>query len=127
MCVSGGKECLFLGKFGVLCFLETSVLRFALLYYYRRIYVAKIKKSNFYLNIPYKVLQKSLLLMKYTIHQRESAKLRGLRGLVGRVGRKFAWVTWVAWVYKILAWVEWVGVFAWVAWVHEIVLLKRHY
>ena len=29
-------QCLFFGKFGVLCFLETPVLRFALLPYYRR-------------------------------------------------------------------------------------------
>ena len=38
MCVyvSGGKKCSFFGKFGVLCFLETPVLRFALLPYYRR-------------------------------------------------------------------------------------------
>ena len=31
-----GKKCSFFGKFGVLCFLETPVLRFALLPYYRR-------------------------------------------------------------------------------------------
>ena len=37
VCVSGGKECSFFGKFGMLCFLETPVLRFALLPYYRRI------------------------------------------------------------------------------------------
>ena len=36
VCVSGGKNCSFFGKFGVLCFLETLVLRFALLPYYRR-------------------------------------------------------------------------------------------
>ena len=36
VCVSGGKKCLFFGKFGVLCFLETPVLRFSLLAYYRR-------------------------------------------------------------------------------------------
>ena len=35
VCISGGKNCSFLGKFGVLCFLETPVLRFALLPYYR--------------------------------------------------------------------------------------------
>ena len=35
--VSGSKNCSFFGKFGVLCFLETSVLRFTLLPYYRRI------------------------------------------------------------------------------------------
>ena len=36
MCVSGDKKCYFFGKFGVLCILETPVLRFALLVYYRR-------------------------------------------------------------------------------------------
>ena len=34
-CVIGGKKCSFFGKFGVL-FLETPVLRFALLPYYRQ-------------------------------------------------------------------------------------------
>ena len=34
--VSGGKKCSFFGKFGVLCFLETPVLRSAVLPYYRR-------------------------------------------------------------------------------------------
>ena len=33
----GGKKCLLLGKFSVLCFLVTPVLRFALLPYCRRI------------------------------------------------------------------------------------------
>ena len=33
----GVKKCSFFGKFGVLCFLEIPVLRFALLPYYRRI------------------------------------------------------------------------------------------
>ena len=32
------KKCLFFGKFGVLCFLETPVLRFALLAYYRHLF-----------------------------------------------------------------------------------------
>ena len=36
VCVSEGKKCLFFVKFGVLCFLETPVLRFALLPYYRQ-------------------------------------------------------------------------------------------
>ena len=35
--VRKGKKCLFFGKFGVLCFLETPVLSFALFLYYRRI------------------------------------------------------------------------------------------
>ena len=34
--VSGGKKCLLFGNFDVLCFLETPVLRFALLPYYRQ-------------------------------------------------------------------------------------------
>ena len=37
MCISGGKKCSFFGKFGVLCFLVTPVLRLAHLPYYRRI------------------------------------------------------------------------------------------
>ena len=37
VCVTEGKKCLFFGKFGVLCLLETPVLRLALLAYYRRI------------------------------------------------------------------------------------------
>ena len=54
VCVSGGKQCLFFEKFGVLCFLVTSVVRFSLLLYYRR-YVKKMmlrcQRSNefFYL------------------------------------------------------------------------------
>ena len=39
MCISGGKKCSFFRKFDGLYFLETSVLRFARLPYYRRIYV----------------------------------------------------------------------------------------
>ena len=35
-CVSGGKKWSFFGKIGMLCFLVTIVLRFALLLYYRR-------------------------------------------------------------------------------------------
>ena len=36
MCVSVGEKRSFFGKFGVLCFLETPVLRFALLSYYEQ-------------------------------------------------------------------------------------------
>ena len=36
---SEGEKCSFSGKFGVLCFLETPVLRFAILLYYRRFLV----------------------------------------------------------------------------------------
>ena len=37
VCVSGSKKCSFFGKFGVICFLVTLVLRFTLLPYYRRL------------------------------------------------------------------------------------------
>ena len=48
VCVSGGKKCSFLEKFGMLCFLETPVLRFALLPYYRQIIASCIiKVKNF--------------------------------------------------------------------------------
>ena len=36
LCVSGGTKCSFFEKFDVLCFLETPVLRFSRLPYYRR-------------------------------------------------------------------------------------------
>ena len=36
VCGSGTKKCSFFGKFGVLFFFETPVLRFAFLPYYRR-------------------------------------------------------------------------------------------
>ena len=39
VCVSGGKKCSFFEKFDQLRFLETPVLRFALLFYDRRIVV----------------------------------------------------------------------------------------
>ena len=35
VCISGSQKCSFFGTFGVLCFLETPILRFALLLYYR--------------------------------------------------------------------------------------------
>ena len=41
MCVSDGKECSFLEKFGVFCFPETPVLRFTLLPYYHQNNVEK--------------------------------------------------------------------------------------
>ena len=46
VCVSGGKKCLFFGNFGVLCFLETPVLRFALLPYSRRIVLTSSNDSR---------------------------------------------------------------------------------
>ena len=54
MCVSGGRKCSFFGKFGVLCFLETPVVMFALLpYYWRNIKVWRnagevLSKKYFY-------------------------------------------------------------------------------
>ena len=46
MCAyQGGKKCLFFGKFGVLCFLETPVLRFALFPCYRQINLAENGKN----------------------------------------------------------------------------------
>ena len=37
VCASGDKKCSFFGKFGVFCFLVTSVLRFFLLHFYQRL------------------------------------------------------------------------------------------
>ena len=41
--VSGGNKCSFFRKFDLLCFLETPVLRFALLPYYRRNVISLVK------------------------------------------------------------------------------------
>ena len=53
VCVSGGKKYSFFGKFDVLCFLLTPVLRFFFLSYYRRLFgkeiVAYRKKSDKFL------------------------------------------------------------------------------
>ena len=49
VCVSGDKKCLFFGKFGVLCFLETPILRFTLLPYYRRIALPVYARCNKYI------------------------------------------------------------------------------
>ena len=46
MTVSGGKKCLFFRNFGMLCFLETPVLRFALLPYYRTIQVLQNMRNE---------------------------------------------------------------------------------
>ena len=37
VCITGGKKCSFFGRFGLLCVLETPVLRFAFLPYYQGI------------------------------------------------------------------------------------------
>ena len=55
VCVSGSKTCSFFGKFDLLCFLETPVLRFAFLPYYLRdvgsfVNMNKMKKFVFTAN-----------------------------------------------------------------------------
>ena len=44
--ISGGEKCSLFGKFGVLSFVETPVLRFALLTYYRQTYLGQKGNSN---------------------------------------------------------------------------------
>ena len=44
--VSGGKKYSFFGKFGVFCFVETPVLSFVLLPYYRRKYILFFQETN---------------------------------------------------------------------------------
>ena len=51
VCASEGKKCFLFGKFSLLCFLVTPVLRFAILPYYRQIverecYIAIARKYN---------------------------------------------------------------------------------
>ena len=47
VCVSGGKKCSLFGKIGVLCFLETPVLRFTLLAITDDISDKKMQTNNF--------------------------------------------------------------------------------
>ena len=63
VCVSGGKKCSFFGKFGVLCFLETAALRFALLPHYRRI--RNYRNFRFKI-IPEKLNEKFVPFFSYT-------------------------------------------------------------
>ena len=60
MCVSGDQKFSFFGKFGVLCFLETPVLRFALLPYYRQFIVPIIQVPIFILFVSALVLFESV-------------------------------------------------------------------
>ena len=46
VCVSGGKNYSFFGKFAVLCFLVTPVLRFAFLLYYQPYFFFVFQKKN---------------------------------------------------------------------------------
>ena len=61
MCVSGGKKYSFFGKFGVLCFLETPVLRFDLLPYYRKVLCIA------FLNAKMPILQKKKAIPKLVL------------------------------------------------------------
>ena len=45
VCISESKKCSFFEEFGVLCFLPTSVLRFAFLPYYQRSKAYKIAEA----------------------------------------------------------------------------------
>ena len=56
VCISGGKKCLFFGKFGVLCFLETPVLRFALLPYYQW-FASYVSSCHYQIFMNYHLLQ----------------------------------------------------------------------
>ena len=50
--VSGGKKCLFFGNFGMLCFLETPVLKFALLSYSRRYHLELLSLLEVQIDLP---------------------------------------------------------------------------
>ena len=53
LCVSGSKNRSFFGKFGMFCFLEKPVLRFALLPYYRHFAVVNWRKRKWLINVSY--------------------------------------------------------------------------
>ena len=78
MCISGSKKCSFFGKFGMLCFLETTILRLPFLPNYQRyqMFVAilattlpifcgtfpnRINEANYYKKLHFTILEKKLL------------------------------------------------------------------
>ena len=64
VCVSGCKKCSFFGKFGMLCFLETPVLRFALLPYYPRIATRELERGPKWVNEKLSHTQKETITMQ---------------------------------------------------------------
>ena len=75
MCISGSKKCSFFGKFGMLCFLETTILRLPFLPNYRQyqMFVAilattlpifcgtfpnRINEANYYKKLHFTILEK---------------------------------------------------------------------
>ena len=93
---SGSKKSLFFGKFGVFCFLETPVLRFALLPYYRRLlYELNIKFVNTVLSWWYSLMLLSLFqrllvftlyCQKHTERKQNNNKWTYIRNCVNRNG-----------------------------------------
>ena len=94
MCISRGKKCSFFGKFGMLCFLETPVLRLAFLPNYRRyqmfvVILATtlpifcgafpnwINEANYYKKLNFTILEKKLLQRQNVIaFHRQKAPIR---------------------------------------------------
>ena len=105
VCVSGGKKCSFFGKFGVLYFFETPVLRFALLPYYRRCkpFVEKLKKWS----------------LSYTQSVAVSKLIHHLQGWFALVYRKMQVATVTICCIQLqqriweLAWEKWADVTLW--------------
>ena len=63
----GGKKCSFFGKFGVLCFIVTPVLRFALLPYYRQL-VPSVGKDSFKAIINKRVIFGRLFYLSFAVN-----------------------------------------------------------
>ena len=94
MCISGSKKCSFFGKFGMLCFLETTILRLPFLPNYRRyqMFVAilattlpiffgtfpnRINEANYYKKLHFTILEKKLLQRQNVIaFHRQKAPIR---------------------------------------------------
>ena len=84
-----GEKCPFFGKFGVLCFLETLVLGFALLHYYRRLPDTGILKTKILCSRPKFVWKRSLFSQSQFFLKPYRPNMPSFRGV--RADHKKAW------------------------------------
>ena len=81
VCLSGGKKCSFFGKFGLLWFFVTSVLRFFLLPYHQRFFLYLKGKKKVSKNTKQKICFKSF----YLVYLKVSNTLNNFFSLVNQV------------------------------------------
>ena len=92
VCVSGGKKFSFFGKFGVLCFLVTPVLKFALLPYCRRfVFILNMFRGHSK-NLPFQIMafySRFLFVARFHILEKSRFPIFHSQKLKNYSGREF--------------------------------------